>query len=632
MNRYNEHDQLIINKLVRVTRIYFFRQRLTLLGPYLPTRKEICNRLLQSKAIKKAIEDEARSKKILNQAAKLQAIKIIEEITANFSHQAIRITDYLMGLILKYVYQNINVHGGEYIQKLVQNGHEIIYIPCHRSHMDYLLLSYVLYHQGLCPPHIAAGINLKFWPVGPILCRLGAFFIRRTFKLDKLYSMVFKEYLSELFNQRCPIEYFIEGGRSRTGRLLKPKTGTLSMTLQAMLKNNNRSITFVPIYIGYENVIELNSYIKELRGELKVKEGFMQMINALFKLRNLGQSYVNFGKPLHLLNYLNQEVPEWYNAVNTIECQRPVWMTPIVNKIANCLMIRINKACAVNAINLCATALLASNQRSLSRQKLLEQLECYIQLLCNVPYSSESTISNMSAEAMLIYVIRMNIFTIKKNNISEIIILSNTKSVLMTYYCNNIHHMLAMPSLIAIIIYKHGEISTIELLHQVSLIYPMLKNELFLPWHRSNLPILLNKLCNELMRQGIITIKNNTRLQFIKQRIQTLKLLAATIHQTLQRFFITLSIINFKCIINNAILEKESRILTQRIAVLKGIDVPECFDKAAFTSLISTLRHEGYISASSVINAQGVRTILKILRKLMNNDVFKIIEQTIHCK
>ncbi len=86
------------------------------------------------------------------------------------------------------------MHNAERVRQLAHDGHEIVYVPCHRSHMDYLLLSYVLYHQGLVPPHIAAGINLNFWPAGPIFRRLGAFFIRRTFKGNKLYSTVFREY------------------------------------------------------------------------------------------------------------------------------------------------------------------------------------------------------------------------------------------------------------------------------------------------------------------------------------------------------------------------------------------------------------------------------------------------------
>ncbi len=160
--------------------------------------------------------------------------------------------------------------------------------------MDYLLLSYVLYHQGLVPPHIAAGINLNFWPAGPIFRRLGAFFIRRTFKGNKLYSTVFREYLGELFSRGYSVEYFVEGGRSRTGRLLDPKTGTLSMTIQAMLRGGTRPITLIPIYIGYEHVMEVGTYAKELRGATKEKESLPQMLRGLSKLRNLGQGLRQF--------------------------------------------------------------------------------------------------------------------------------------------------------------------------------------------------------------------------------------------------------------------------------------------------------------------------------------------------
>ena len=138
--------------------------------------------------------------------------------------------------------------------------------------MDYLLLSYVLYHQGLVPPHIAAGINLNFWPAGPIFRRLGAFFIRRTFKGNKLYSTVFREYLGELFTRGYSVEYFVEGGRSRTGRLLEPKTGTLSMTIQAMLRGGTRPITLVPIYIGYEHVMEVGTYAKSCAAPPRKRE------------------------------------------------------------------------------------------------------------------------------------------------------------------------------------------------------------------------------------------------------------------------------------------------------------------------------------------------------------------------
>lgn len=206
----------------------------------------------------------------------------------------------------------------------------------------------------------------------------GAFFIRRTFKGNKLYSTVFREYLGELFSRGYSVEYFVEGGRSRTGRLLDPKTGTLSMTIQAMLRGGTRPITLIPIYIGYEHVMEVGTYAKELRGATKEKESLPQMLRGLSKLRNLGQGYVNFGEPMPLMTYLNQHVPDWRESIDPIEAVRPAWLTPTVNNIAADLMVRINNAGAANAMNLCCTALLASRQRSLTREQLTEQLNCYL--------------------------------------------------------------------------------------------------------------------------------------------------------------------------------------------------------------------------------------------------------------
>ncbi|MEZ3499971.1 glycerol-3-phosphate 1-O-acyltransferase PlsB [Pantoea sp. KPR_PJ] len=621
-------DKSIAQKLARVARIHFARQRLAAIGPRLPARQDLFNKLLQSKAIEKAVEEEARSKKVSHEKAQQNAVEMMEEIAADFSYEAIRITDRVMGWLWSRLYQGINVNGGERVRQLAEDGHEIVYVPCHRSHMDYLLLSYVLYHQGLVPPHIAAGINLNFWPAGPIFRRLGAFFIRRTFKGNKLYATVFREYLGELFSRGYSVEYFVEGGRSRTGRLLDPKTGTLAMTLQAMLRGGNRPITLVPIYIGYEHVMEVGTYAKELRGAAKEKEGFMQMVRGLRKLRNLGQGYVNFGEPLPLVNYLNKQVPEWRDAIDPIEPQRPSWLTPTVNDIAARVMVRINEAGAANAMNLCVTALLASRQRSLTREQLIEQLECYTELLRNVPYSPESTVPPLSAEELLNHAMSMNKFETEQDNIGDIIILPREQAVLMTYYRNNIHHMLVMPSLIAAIIQQHPNLSEAELLRQVRLIYPMLKSELFLRWESDALPALLNALCQELARQGLITLQDG-QLRHTAARYRTLQLLAAGIRETLQRFAITFSILSARPTINRGTLEKESRMLAQRLSVLHGINAPEFFDKAVFTTLVLTLRTEGYISDTGDADVERTHATWLILADLITSDVRLTIESAV---
>ncbi|KAA9002837.1 glycerol-3-phosphate 1-O-acyltransferase PlsB [Affinibrenneria salicis] len=618
-------DKTIAHKLARVARMHFARQRLAAVGPRLPVRQDLFNKLLDSKAIKKAVEDEARSKKISYEKAQQNAIALMEEIAANFSYEAIRLSDRVLGWTWNRLYQGLNVHNAERVRQLAQDGHELVYVPCHRSHMDYLLLSYVLYHQGLVPPHIAAGINLNFWPAGPIFRRLGAFFIRRTFKGNKLYSTIFREYLGELFSRGYSVEYFMEGGRSRTGRLLEPKTGTLAMTLQAMLRGGTRPITLIPIYIGYEHVMEVATYAKELRGATKEKEGFLQMVRGLRKLRNLGQGYVNFGEPLPLMTWLNQRVPQWRDAIDPIEAQRPGWLTPTVQEIAGDIMVRINKAAAANAMNLCSTALLASRQRALTREQLLEQLDCYLQLLRNVPYSPDVTAPDKTPAELLEHALSMNKFEAEKDNIGDIILLPREQAVLMTYYRNNIHHLLVLPSLLASIIIHYRRVKVDELIRQVTLIYPMLQGELFLHYSKDQLPEVLTALAQELTRQQLVYDKDG-ELVLNPARIRTLQLLAAGVRETLQRYAITLSLLGANPGINRGALEKESRILAQRLSVLHGINAPEFFDKAVFSSLVATLRNEGYISDSGDAIQEKTREAYAILSNLITPEIRLTIE------
>ncbi len=620
-------DTIIANKLARVARIHYSRQRLAAVGPKLPARYELFNKLLSSKAIEKAVEDEARSKKIPLQKAQQNAVAMMEEIAANFSYEAVRLTDRVLGWTWNRLYQGINVQHAERVRQLAQDGHEIVYVPSHRSHMDYLLLSYVLYHQGLVPPHIAAGINLNFWPAGPIFRRLGAFFIRRTFKGNKLYSTVFREYLSELFARGYSIEYFVEGGRSRTGRLLEPKTGTLSMTLQAMLRGDSRPITIVPIYIGYEHVMEVGTYAKELRGAEKEKEGFFSMVRGLRKLRNLGQGYVNFGQPISLTQYLNNRVPNWRESIDPIEPQRPTWLNPTVSSLADNIMVNINNAAAANAINLCSTALLASRQRSLTREQLIEQIECYLQLLRNVPYTADATTPNKTAEELLEHALQMNKFEVEKDSMGDIIILPRENAVLMTYYRNNIHHLLALPSLIASMVLHHERISREEIHQQVGLIYPFLKAELFMRYDTNALVSTVDTLIDELNSQKLICLKDDNMVVLNPRRIRPLQLLAAGVRETLQRYAITLSLLNASPEVSRNTLEKESRMLAQRLSVLHGINAPEFFDKAVFSTLVDTLKDEGYIDNNeNDIFSTNAKKLYAVLARLMSPEIRLTIE------
>ncbi|CAD6510649.1 Glycerol-3-phosphate acyltransferase [Candidatus Profftia tarda] len=587
-------DHVIAHKMVRLARMHFFRQRLSAVGPIPLEPRDLFIKMLSSKAIRKAVEGESRSKKISLEKAEQKAVVLMKEIAANFTYATVRLSNRVLAWLWNRLYQSINVHHVESVLNLAQAGHEIVYVPCHRSHMDYLLISYVLYQQGLVPPHIAAGINLNFWPVGSILRRLGAFFIRRTFKGNKLYSTIFREYLSELFSRGYSIEYFMEGGRSRTGRLLEPKTGTLAITIQSILRGSRRPVTLVPVYIGYEHIMEVVTYAKELGGAIKENENIIQMFRGLTKLRNLGEVHVNFGEPININNWLNQHVPEWRESINAVEPQRPRWFTPTVNAIAHTIMVNINKSAAANAINLCSTAVLAASPHALTREQLLEQLVCYLDLLNNTPYAARVTTPNQNPEDLLKHAIHMGKFAVKKNNIGHLIILPQEQALLLAYYRNNIQHMLVLPSLISNIVMHYNSISFKSLLRYLEMLYPLFEKDLFLCHQIIDLPELLKSIVIELSRQKLLFINGND-LMINHDRIFVVTLLAAVVRETLQRYAITFSLLISNPKISRSELEKKSWIMAQHLSISRGIHSLEFLDKSLLSTLIATLNSKGYM-------------------------------------
>ena len=144
--------------------------------------------------------------------------------------------------------------------------------------------------------------------LGPLLRRGGAFFLRRSFKGEALYAAVFREYLHMMLTEGFPIEYFIEGGRSRTGRTLPPKAGLLGMTLESFLRDHARPLALVPVYIGYEKLFEGRSFVAELEGRPKRRESLGALFGSIRELKHeYGKVSVNFGEPLLLDAYLDAD-------------------------------------------------------------------------------------------------------------------------------------------------------------------------------------------------------------------------------------------------------------------------------------------------------------------------------------
>jgi glycerol-3-phosphate O-acyltransferase len=617
---------VLAHKLARVARIHFAKQRSASVGPKLPVRQEMLNKLLSNPALVDAIQEEAKSKNISQDKAKKNALSLLNEIAANFSYRMLRMTDFVLTWAWNRLYQGLKVTNADPVRELAENGHEIVYAPCHRSHMDYLLLSYVLYRQGLVPPHIAAGINLNFWPAGPIFRHLGAFFIRRSFKGNKLYTAVFREYLAELFIRGYAVEYFIEGGRSRTGRLLDPKTGMLMMTVQTLLRGDARPITIVPVYIGYEHVLEVATYANELRGAKKEKESLWRTIKAFLKLKKLGFGYVNFGNPIPLNQFLNQQIPDWREAIDPTGTQRPNWLTPTTNLLGKQIMEHINSSAAINAMNLCCSVLLAADQCTLTKVKLLENINYLLILLKNIPYSDLITIPDQSAEEIFEHAKEMGKFVITTDDVGEMVGLTTEQAALMTYYRNNIQHLLIVPAIVARILLKHNRISTDEVLMQVKLLFPLIKSELFLYHNEDQLTEYVNNIIAMYVELNLIS--NSTgKLMLNYLKMSGLQLLASSSRDTLQRYVIAFSLLQKDPTISRAKLEKEGRLIAERLSVLHGINAPEFFDKGVFSTLVASLREQGYLDDKDGANLSKIETMNKILKPLITTRVMQTIDE-----
>ena len=284
-------------------------EKMSIVGPVLKSRNEIISMVLNDGNLNHLIDDMAAQRPRNHNALVKEAGRYIREIAADYNDMFIELWDKCLTWLWNNIYDGVVVDKPGLAKiRNVSKKMPFVIIPCHRSHIDYLLLSYVFYKHNIQMPFVAAGTNLSFWPLGYIFRKSGAFFIRRTFKGNRLYGEVFAKYLEVILKEGLPLEFFIEGGRSRSGKMVMPKFGLLSMLIQAYRKKAGDDLAMIPVYIGYDRVIEEESYLKELGGAPRVREKPSDVIKSRKLLRKrYGRVYVNIGEPTFLKSYLSSQ-------------------------------------------------------------------------------------------------------------------------------------------------------------------------------------------------------------------------------------------------------------------------------------------------------------------------------------
>jgi len=608
-------DDTIARKLMRVARFHFYRQKIAATGPRLMHRQQMFKTLMKKPAITRLINDEIASKGQTEANAKKHALRIMDEIAGDYRESMIRVGERVLHWLWHRLYNGIEVNNAHTLRDLADEGHEIIYVPCHRSHMDYLLLTYIIYQQGLVTPRIAAGINLNFWPAGPIFRKAGAFFIRRSFRGNRMYSTIFREYLGLLFERGYSVKFYSEGGRSRTGKLLEPKTGMLAMTIQSLLHGINRPLTLVPVYLGYEHVMEVGTYHKELSGSKKKNESILGVFKAIKNLRNYGKGYVNFGTPININQYLNEQVPDWKSAIDPVEAQKPSWLTPCVNSLADQVMIAINKCAALNGVSLVALILHASKNKALSRLELEEQLDFFIEIQKHAPFSTELTIPNQTGRELLNEVMSLRKVTVDHDSFGDIISLSESSALEMRYYRNNVLHTYLLPALISRILDKTAKINLDELTIQTQQILQLLKKDFFL-WQDSDRIAQQTKSILAAMHQLNIVKKSKAGFWSLADDTHTkskVSLMGNCADETLQRVAIISILLKQLAPINKNELSDKVVSIAKRLSVINNINAPEFIDKKAQMSLINTMREQGLVGVdeNGLLIANSTLDVLK---------------------
>jgi glycerol-3-phosphate O-acyltransferase len=352
------------------------RQRKSITGPVLKSRQEITEDILTRKSLREYLAQHALENNLTLSKTHKKAAAYIKEIAANYNLQVINFASWLLNWVFTNIFEDLVVNQDE-INRMREKSTEapLILVPCHKSHLDYLLLPYIMFKNNMPCPHIAAGKNLSFWPLGPLFRRGGAFFLRRTFKGVPLYAKIFAAYLEKLLYEGFNIKIFIEGGRSRTGKLLSPKPGGLAMLINAYNTGACDNLYFVPIFIGYDRVLEEDAYLKEIEGGKKNPETLKGLINARkFLKKKYGKVYMKFNEPISLKDYIQNKNMD-LSKTSTKE-----YMS-FVKSFGYKLINAINTNAVATPHGIIASAVLNCSKNSFAKKEMIERVDTYMNML-----------------------------------------------------------------------------------------------------------------------------------------------------------------------------------------------------------------------------------------------------------
>jgi glycerol-3-phosphate O-acyltransferase len=354
-------------------RRYLHRESTLVRGPRLLPRRVMKRIVLDNPPMRELARSEAEATGKSSSRVLRQMDREYDRMAANFRWSIVKWFAAILQPLWTRIYSGVDIRPEdlERIRNAMRQGTAVL-VPSHKSHFDYLLLSWVFYQHDIIVPHVVAGVNLAIWPVSILLRGSGAFFIKRSFSGDRIFPAVFARYLRELVRQNYPVEFFIEGGRTRSGKLMPPKLGVLGMVFEAAeWRRANQSVTLLPVAFAYEQVAEERAYARELGGEEKKAESVGQLVKARSVLRRrFGRVYLRVGEPIACDHHVDA------TADHTTWHQRPrAAQKQVLQYVGNQIIHRIGRVTLVLPTSLVALALVAHHRRGIRHSELLQRIE-----------------------------------------------------------------------------------------------------------------------------------------------------------------------------------------------------------------------------------------------------------------
>lgn len=451
----DESDR-IARKIRRAILIYLYREEKGVEGPTLKPRWRVLREVLADPGVRSAMAVRASADRGSPEKSEREVEKIFREISANMGSNWLAIGAWIVGGLFNRLFSSIEVHRLAEIAEDAKR-HPIVLVPSHRSYFDFLILSWLLYRNYLVPPHIASRDNMAFGPFGYLFRKVGAFYLRKSFD-DPLYKEVFRAYVGYLVREGFTQEFFIEGGRSRTGKTMAPRLGMLSWDVDAFLESKRRDLFFVPISISYERLVEESGMIEELDGAEKSKESVLGLLRARKYLqRKFGSVHVSFGEPISLAGALGNQ-RESFEALQRGQIDSPELREALesrkrdfVHDLGHSLVERIGWATVANATSVAAVVLMGERHSGMLRERLVTGMQDVATLLKLQGVRLTPAFDHDLGELResIEFLERSDLIHSRLDHRGEIIYFEENRRRALDMYRNSIAHFLVIPSILA---------------------------------------------------------------------------------------------------------------------------------------------------------------------------------------